>query len=1052
MKGMEIVGEGYGDNSAAISAAAMFPPMHEDSIKLPLGAAIFDMPREIQDVSIDPVDGVLMACSDNLGRVQLVDLTTKQIIRLWKGMRDATCHWIQFPFDFDTGAQIVKYLTIHCQERKIIEIFRMRHGPRVGKFATTTDAQIVQCVVALKGDESYTKCFVLQKSSNGKRWLAKELMVHDDELNEVVLESKSSSSRSTKAKNQKYLANHQSLSEGTIQLQLLKQLLATESAVPSDLEAVYVALTQITAISDLSKALDVLAVSELQLMGVQDSSFHVDTITHSSEQLEFALSDEIVATSNNPHLEELRNKIDFHDQLVASYNILHQFETGDYSDNDADEMTTKSRSSWVVEAMSWIETTEEVCGSIDFDVPTMDATLAFPTWSKGFLQDKGSSSFIRNKMGDPMLYLCDSTRDRKKILLHIFQPLTKDIFIFKTTNQIFERMGIQDDYDKLQQYYGEWFMSLPKAILSKECLGIWCPTVRWLFDVVHDTHDQISAKEQDSTFIILQGLYKFCGESPDLPRAFLLASVCRDAIYAATKQLEEKTYGMLSSEACLRPWEELLRKLRVCQMVRLRLHDEVIGAFPITVDNVDKGKFSVYQWIARDLLKFSHNQKELASLEMASITSTTSFFPSSLEGDEPSRRQIIQNCCKKQTQLSQPSETLLHFMNHFGNLKKIATHRALLLSREWGKNPEDLQLLNDAFGSLQNIGKDENKFSSLLAAAMIEIWHVQIRPIYRAILYGFEEVHEICEEIISPLCADPDWVQSLNKMSMKILMLLLSTTDSQPYDEERIELAACNMKGQWPKIGCDMIIEGLMQNPLTLEESSLEAHYGVLCAIHLNDDLSLLPMCVHSFESLFMRESFSLQFSRSLSANEYQLSFIESSIKRLGELAEGPIVTREYLDDIVSLGRLWGLEKSNIFTQFLLAMYELGKDDLVEDLFNSITRLVDVDTFLDKGIAIVCVRLSSALSFLKKVKRCRSVLAMLDADTCEWVREQARVTRAENPGILVFDDAGNLISLESTHSLILRMKRMSAVNRIDAYALSVMCETLLKAMEFLGGS
>ncbi len=136
----------------------------------------------------------------------------------------------------------------------------------------------------------------------------------------------------------------------------------------------------------------------------------------------------------------------------------------------------------------------------------------------------------------------------------------------------------------------------------------------------------------------------------------------------------------------MRPWEELLRKLRVCQMIRLRLYGEVLGAFPITVGNVDKGKFSIYEWIARDLLKFSHSQKELASLEIASITSTSSFFPSSLEGDEPSRRQAIQECCKKKVLVGQPSETLLHYMNHFGHLKKIATHRALLLSREWGKN------------------------------------------------------------------------------------------------------------------------------------------------------------------------------------------------------------------------------------------------------------------------------------------------------------------------------------------------------------------------------
>ncbi len=357
-------------------------------------------------------------------------------------------------------------------------------------------------------------------------------------------------------------------------------------------------------------------------------------------------------------------------------------------------------------------------------------------------------------------------------------------------------------------------------------------------------------------------------------------------------------------------------------------------------------------------------------------------------------------------------------------------------------------MLQDALASLQNIGKDENRYSSLLGSTLLEIWHVHIRPIYRAFLFGFEEVHEVCEEIISPLCLDAEWLQKLNRISMKIIRLLVSTTDHEPHDDPD-ELTEGNMQGQWPKIGIDVVVENLMQNPIQLDESSLEIHYGILCAINLHDDLSLLPMCVDSFESLFLRESLSIAFPRSFTTNEYQLSFIEASIKRLAEFAEGPNVEREYLDDIVSLGRSWSLEKASVLTQFLLSMYELGKDDLIEDFFNSITRLLDVDMFLDNGIAIVCVRLSAALSSLKKAKKCRNILAMLDADTCEWVREQARITRVANPGILAFTNDGSLITLDNTLSLILRMKRMSAVNRIDAYALSVMCETLLKAMEYL---
>lgn len=231
---------------------------------------------------------------------------------------------------------------------------------------------------------------------------------------------------------------------------------------------------------------------------------------------------------------------------------MHRFETGGYSDNDNEEDLTKS-SLWVIEALSWIQTAEKVHGrSIDADISLAESNLTFSIWSKGCLQDsQGSTEYKRNSDGDPVLYLCDSTRDRKNILLHIFKPLTKDIFIFKTTQQMFEQMGIHNDYNVLLQYYGEWFMSLPKAILEKECLGIWCPTVRWLHDIVQESVDIIlHKKSMMKDEILLHSLHTFCVEAADLPRAFLLASVCCEAIYAATKQLEAKTYGEVTCEAC----------------------------------------------------------------------------------------------------------------------------------------------------------------------------------------------------------------------------------------------------------------------------------------------------------------------------------------------------------------------------------------------------------------------------------------------------------------------------------------------------------------------
>ena len=233
--------------------------------------------------------------------------------------------------------------------------------------------------------------------------------------------------------------------------------------------------------------------------------------------------------------------------------MLHRFELGNYSDNEDEVEDTKSKSPWVVEALSWIATAEKVYGcSVDQGITIQDSNLSFSIWSKGCLQDlQGSTSYQRDDDGNPILYLCDSTRDRKNILLHIFRPLTKDIFVFKTTQYIFEQMGIQNDHKTLLQYYGEWFMSLPQAVLEKESHGTWCPSVRWLHDIVQESVDNIvHKKNEENKTIQLQPLFKFCQEAEDLPRAFLLAAVCRDAILGATKQLEDKTYGEITSEDC----------------------------------------------------------------------------------------------------------------------------------------------------------------------------------------------------------------------------------------------------------------------------------------------------------------------------------------------------------------------------------------------------------------------------------------------------------------------------------------------------------------------
>jgi hypothetical protein len=354
--------------------------------------------------------------------------------------------------------------------------------------------------------------------------------------------------------------------------------------------------------------------------------------------------------------------------------------------------------------------------------------------------------------------------------------------------------------------------------------------------------------------------------------------------------------------------------------------------------------------------------------------------------------------------------------------------------------PYDLASLEHAISALRTVDDVQ-----LLSAIAQEIWNNHLRPIYRGALFGFHEVDEICEEIISPLCDDPTWFHTLNRLAIVMIGLLRSTVDaaSVPYENhpEHENLDA------WPPLQKDTILDGHVKRADNLDDSSLETHGAIICALQLTDDFSTLPMCFPTLETLFLRESLTGHQPLSLHPNEYQTAFIEDALRRKAVLFEAHVVNYDDLDDLVTLGRAWGVEKSSALTEFLIIMHEVGKDHMVQHLMTS-TRLIEIERFQEGGMAIACVRLDTALVALKKAKECRSIIAMLDADTCEWVKEQAEISKGNRPGKIFTHGADDqLIPLENTHELILRIKRMSSANRIDAAALSTMCDTLLKASE-----
>lgn len=845
---------------------------------------------------------------------------------------------------------------------------------------------------------------------------------------------------------------------------MLKQLLSSDSSVLSSHESIVEIFFAIDALSDIMQALDIVASSPLlaQVVKPSNSSFHVKLLSYAKQRLNEATVD---STSNNVHLKQLSIQIEFHSQLQSAYHELCLFETNESSPIEFHDQIEGDCTQWVTEAFEWIDTYELVANqSIDAHLMFhLVDHLKFSTFSKALIQSD-VSKVSRNAEGKLMLFLCESSRDRKEVLLHLFSPLTRDIFSLKTTSAIFHLMGLSRAYDKLLLYFGEWFLLLPKDNYKNQ-KGISSPAIRWLHDILLEIiNEKDNALDRgEANFVLLEPLLKLCEEADDLPRAFLLSSMCHTAISLATTSVDDMTYGVLTKENCLKPWNRILRKLRICLLCSLRLYDVLHGAVTVTVSTLaDANLISIYQWIAYDELQIADTDCNITQLEEYILNNPTAFHPFEEAGDSILNVKIVQNGCinrRNITNILSPKETLsgslLSCFTNYNNSDMCASHRALVRTSSWAREPSTLQKLSDAVKDIQSIVNQ-----SLVSVIIQEIWNVYIRPIYRGMMFSFDDITEVSYEAIMPLCESSSLFADLNHISLKLLDMLCDVID-RTNDVNDLKVIAiflnCNkstIQGPsspddlWPPERTDYIISKLFQKyaiqPFKL---AVQAHRGVVAALSLSNDWSSLPVCVESLGSMFLSRSLQDEISPVVIANEHQIKFIENAIESKAHRCQHKSVKMDDLNDIITLGQTWGMLKTEIITIFFTFMYEMGKDKLIEGFLDTSinAKLLDPDDFMERVVPIVCVRLQVAIYNLRRNKHSRGILSSLDADTCEWVKEQAEIVEEERPGkICTDDDSGKMVSLDVTYDLILRLKRMSD-NGEDACALRSMCEILLKA-------
>ena len=542
------------DEKVTLPSVGPFSSIRKKTIlKLFAGHEIHDAPRRVESFIVDP-DGNLGATTDNFGRVLLVDLATKQIVRMWKGFREASCCWLQVPRTVSgsssgTPKRKSVFLVIHSRQRRVVEVYRVRHGPRVKSIQVDRDAQIVACkewISEPHGGTGYymSSCYIVHANVPGTETpqLIEKISIqeHDGAHAREVSQKESHQASSSSLINPK---------EAALRLQRLQQLLANTN-VPCQLQDVHNALLQISSLRDLATCLDRLASAPVleSKMGVRGSEFQKIVLAYCRDSLKEAVKNSKGDPASNPHVKLLATKIVWHTQVINAFDILKRFEL---SEKAEEEQQVAPRSRWTEEAMGWVSTYDMVNGNRIIDSQESDGDrqnpqpITFATFASACVVPRTPDTPAARDSRKIEVYLSDSSKTRREVLVHVFKPLLGDVFSFNVVNSIFGALGILEDSEYLLKCFGEWYMTLStKEAAQKGFYSLYSPMMRWLQEMAAK---QLDKKKADPNEITLQSLHSFCSDSAELVNSFMLGSLCREAVAKAALKKEEKTYGKISS-------------------------------------------------------------------------------------------------------------------------------------------------------------------------------------------------------------------------------------------------------------------------------------------------------------------------------------------------------------------------------------------------------------------------------------------------------------------------------------------------------------------------
>ncbi|XP_059221140.1 rab3 GTPase-activating protein non-catalytic subunit isoform X1 [Stomoxys calcitrans] len=158
----DVIGTAYRNIMGNIFGRAPPTPSPEEQPSQSVGKELqmrtkcrfFDAKRDGNTISIAP-NGRLAVVIDNLDRVLLVDTQRCEIIRVWKGYREAQCAFVPVKEKTLKGVATSRrktlFLVIYAPRLGCLEIWPLQHGPKVAAFTVSKNGLLAYSTHGLMG-------------------------------------------------------------------------------------------------------------------------------------------------------------------------------------------------------------------------------------------------------------------------------------------------------------------------------------------------------------------------------------------------------------------------------------------------------------------------------------------------------------------------------------------------------------------------------------------------------------------------------------------------------------------------------------------------------------------------------------------------------------------------------------------------------------------------------------------------------------------------------------------------------------------------------------